>query len=89
MIYSAEDAEYARQWVEQDEHIAGKYLVEEKRARVRLAYDVLSEVKEFFAIKGRCLPLAGFTAEDFRPGELVCHERGKNLCLSLPWIGLL
>ena len=58
-------------------------MVEEKRARVPLAmnmdrirfvYDILSKVKEFVAVEARCLPVAGFMAEDFRPRELISHE---------------
>ena len=37
---SAKDAEYARQWVEQSEVLAGKYAVEEKKARIPLMMNV-------------------------------------------------
>ena len=88
---SAGDAEYERKWIEQDKAMA-KYMIEEKKARVplminvekiQLAYRDTEKIRKFFALKARYLPAAGFTEEDFRPGELVSHERGNNLCLSL------
>ena len=89
---SADNAKLARQWVEQSETLAGKYLVEEKKARlflmmimekIRLAYRNQGKVREFFALEARYLLVAGFMEEDFRPGELVSHKLGKNLRLSL------
>ena len=89
---SADDAEYARKWIEASEKLAGKYTVEEKKARtpmmmnvekIRLASRDPEKVKDFFFLEARFLPGASFTADDFRPGELVRHKRGWNLRLSL------
>ena len=61
---SADNADYARQWVEQSEILAGKYTVEEKKARIplmmnvekiRLAFREPEKVAEFFALESRWL----------------------------------
>ena len=92
VLGSAEEAEYVRKWIERDPAVAKKYTVEEKKARVpllinaeriRLPFRNQVKVKEFFALEARYLPVAGFTGEDIRPGELVQHERGWHLRLSL------
>ena len=90
-LHSADYADYARKWIERNKDMVKKYMVEEKRARVplminveriRLAYQILGKIREFFALETECLPVAGFTEENFRPGKLVSQERGKNLCPS-------
>ena len=72
--------------------MAGKYAVEEKKARIPLMMNVEriwlafrdpAKVAEFFALEAKYLPVAGFMEDDFRPGELVQHERGWNLWLFL------
>ena len=89
---SAADAEYARKWVQTSEDLAAKYAVEEKKARIpmmmnvekiRLAFRDPEKVKDFFDLEAKFIPGDSFTADDFRPGELVRHERGWNLRLSL------
>ena len=90
---SAKDAEYVREWIGRSEDLAGKYEVVEKKARIpmmmnvekiRLAFRNPAKVKEFFDLEAECLPVAGYTGDDFKPGELVQHERGWNVRLYPP-----
>ena len=89
---SASDTEYVRTWIGKSEDLAGKYVVVEKRPRVplmlnvqkiRLAFWNPEKVTEFFDLEAKYLPVAGFTGDDFKPGELDQHEQGWNIRLSL------